>query len=564
MSLVPPLRLRCRDPSCLLVGLLALSGLSALAFSFLGTPRVVARYLSPDGVLAVRTMRQIQWLRVSAAVFGIANLGVLAWLTRRRERLEAVVSWGRRAIEHRPAWLPHMVLGTVLTFFTFIHVSEVLGGWRDVRGAEYYDIARSIAAGEGFSVNESDRWFWYDFERDESEYDVDSYHATAIEEPVYPMVLGHALLWLGEPAKAVVLMVQVLAWALTCLLTFALASQAFGRPVGLLAGVAMAFWPDATYLTVGYLGSGPFGALLVALITYLTLRSIESRGLLRDLAFGALLGTATLTLAAMQVLVPLVAAATVWLRGWKDRKSWVHAAAMIGMAAIVVAPWTIRNWQVFGQPVPVRNGAGLIAHQGNPILAASFHPNPQACSDDIEPYWTAAGPREAVLGLKHDQRKEMAIYKHSYDCIALQAPEGYVDFNEAQRDKLYLAKAMEFIKSRPLLFAEMSAYKYLSLLIGWRPLHSFVAALALIGGLAALRRKEGVVIVLTLAAFIAPYALGVPWGYRYRYPLEPLLLTLAAFCCVGALRMLWAPHEPLARDEKTSSRRKLGVTSSWS
>src|SRR5690606_28944040 len=128
------------------------------------------------------------------------------------------------------------------------------------------------------------------------------------------------------------------------------------------------------------LGPAPFGGLLVTAAALLLLRALERASWRRDLALGAALGFSTLTLAAAQVLVPLSAACIVLFRGWRDRRSWAGAALVALSAAAIIAPWTARNGAVFGEVVPVRTGAGLIAHQGNPILAASFYDNPQACS----------------------------------------------------------------------------------------------------------------------------------------------------------------------------------------
>ena len=53
----------------------------------------------------------------------------------------------------------------------------------------------------------------------------------------------------------------------------------------------------------------------------------------------------------------------------------------------------------------------------------------------------------------------------------------------------------------------------------------------------ALGSKQGFIMLLMLGAFAGPYALGAPWGYRYRYPAEGLLILFA--CSAVLISMAW-------------------------
>jgi len=537
-----------------LVGLLFITACLSLAVAFFVDPEFVARYLSPDGVLSSETVRDIQRLRIIPALMAIPVLLTLAVLLRGgHAAAQRVVRGGHAAAQRvvsrvrplllmeRPDWLYRLILSVVLLICGGIYFAGLLESWESARGAEYWGIARSIAEGHGFSANELNRWFWYDFARDASEYATDEYYPTAISEPLYPLLLGTSYRWFGESGAFAVLLLQLLAWLATCALVYAVGRRTLGRTAGLLAGVSLALWPSTKFLALGYLGPAPFGGLLVVAIAYQTIRTRSHGKLRHDVLLGVLLGVATLTLASSQVFIPLSAASVVFLRGWNQRRSWLSAFAIIVCAAAVIAPWTVRNWQVFGEFVPVRTGVGLISHQGNPVLSATFHPNPQACTNTLGPIWSATGPGDAIRQARSDQVKETEIYKRSFDCIAERAPENFVQFNEAQRDKFYLAQTMEFVKSQPLIFAELAAHKYRAVVIGWRMEHTLVGLLGILGALLALKRPAGFVLTLMVAAFIVPYALGVPWGYRYRYPIEPLLLLLTMHFAVCAARCVLSP-----------------------
>ncbi len=534
-----------------LVGLLFITAWLSLAVAFFVDPEFVARYLSPDGVLSSETVRDIQRLRIIMALMAIPVLLTLAVLLRGgHAAAQRVVRGGHAAAQRvvsrvrplllmeRPDWLYRSILSVVLLIVGGIHYAGLLETWESARGAEYRDIAHSIAEGHGFSTNESNRWFWSDPARDASEYATDEYYPTAIEEPLYPLLLGTSYRWFGESGAFAVLLLQLLAWLATCALVYAVGRRALGRTAGLLAGVSLALWPSTKVVALGYLGPAPFGGLLVVAIAYQTIRTRSHGKLRHDVLLGVLLGVATLTLASSQVFIPLSAASVVFLRGWNQRRSWLSAFAIIVCAAAVIAPWTVRNWQVFGEFVPVRTGLGLISHQGNPVIAATYHPNPQACTDTLGPMWSATGPGDAVRQM---QENETEIYKRSFDCIAERAPDNFVQFNEAQRDQFYLAQTMEFVKSQPLIFAELAAHKYRTVVIGWRMEHTLVGLLGILGALLALKRPAGFVLTLMVAAFIVPYALGVPWKYRYRYPIEPLLLLLTMHFAVCAARCVLSP-----------------------
>src|SRR5690606_11176618 len=170
-------------------------------------------------VLSDRTLARLQLLRVLAAAAGVAAVAALVALLRAKEKtVVRLAERLQRAAAAHADWPFHAALALALTFFTAVHVVDLAGSWRGAEGAEYENIALSIAAGNGFSLNESDRWFWVDFVRDESEYDRTRYYPTAIEEPVYPFLLGYSLKIFGEAGAFVVLLLQLLAWAATCVL----------------------------------------------------------------------------------------------------------------------------------------------------------------------------------------------------------------------------------------------------------------------------------------------------------------------------------------------------------
>ena len=73
------------------------------------------------------------------------------------------------------------------------------------------------------------------------------------------------------------------------------------------------------------------------------------------------------------VFVPVVVLLLFWFAPtpWSAAKM---SAATVLTAMLLVAPWTARNYPVFDEFVPVRNGLGHLAHFGTIGLSASFAP----------------------------------------------------------------------------------------------------------------------------------------------------------------------------------------------
>ena len=135
--------------------------------------------------------------------------------------------------------------------------------------------------------------------------------------------------------------------------------------VGLLALIGRRLGGDTAGLTVAAIGAAhPLliaadGSLMsetlygfwVAAALLLALRLLEHPTLARAAALGAVIGLACLTRGEGLLLLLLLAAPAVW-RGAKGARGRLALGAVaLGTAALVIAPWTIRNATTFDRPV---------------------------------------------------------------------------------------------------------------------------------------------------------------------------------------------------------------------
>lgn len=502
----------------------------------------VVALLSPDGQVSSRTDSQIRFVLMLAGIGGLASLGaqatILLWLRKSsREVIREVVEFTKK---HERVSIPILLICCIGLGLTINLKNRPISEWNNASGAEYLDIATSIVAGHGFSMSEGDRWFWVDF-NPQTTYDDDNFFPTAIEEPIYPYLLAAALSIFGDQGVLAIAVLQLAAWIGSCLLVYCLGKVLFGRYIGFFAAVSLALWPAAEHLVVGYLGPSPLGLLFFTAIAYLITQKLGAKNSNWWVpATGLLLGLSALTLASSQIFIPIAAATVILGKGLKIPGSWGAAVALCLISAAVISPWTYRNWVTFGELVPIRTGMGLISHQGNPTLAGTFLPGPHICSESLGPIWTATDISDAINQATTDQQKEIAIYKRSFDCIAENAPPDYANFNEPQRDAFYLDASKEFIYEHPWTFGKMAFHKYLLAVKGelsWE--QAVFGVLCLIGMIICAAQMRAIAPVIMVLAYFAPYALGIPWGYRYRFPIEPLVILFALYAIDVTVRSVY-------------------------
>jgi hypothetical protein len=110
----------------------------------------------------------------------------------------------------------------------------------------------------------------------------------------------------------------------------------------------------------------PFGSLLLILGAYLFVRYQEQTDapLRANLALGALAGIAGLSSPAVCPSLTLLTAGLAWTgHGWRDRLR--RLVFSLGLAALIILPWSIRNQLMLGAFIPFRSNFALEFAMGN-------------------------------------------------------------------------------------------------------------------------------------------------------------------------------------------------------
>jgi hypothetical protein len=136
-----------------------------------------------------------------------------------------------------------------------------------------------------------------------------------------------------------------------------------GPSAGKFAAALFALWPNLIFNSA----TPEKEMLILALLpwaVFFLLQALNTRRMLPILTCGLIFGAAILVQPSLQFLPPVCAVVLVIvIRSW--RHSLMLATALLLGAMTVIAPWTIRNHQVFGRFVLVSTNGGDVLYRAN-------------------------------------------------------------------------------------------------------------------------------------------------------------------------------------------------------
>jgi 4-amino-4-deoxy-L-arabinose transferase-like glycosyltransferase len=365
-------------------------------------------------------------------------------------------------------------------------------------GFEMGRIGRSVALGQGFSNPYGG-----------------STGTSAWEPPPYPYLIGGVFKIFGIYTYAsawVLLSINSLLAALTTIPVYLIAHRTFGPRVAIWSARAWAFNPYFWYWSIHWIWDTTFTPLMLALIFLVSLELAAPElepwpGWRGWILFGALWGVGALANPTMLAFLPFCGL-WVWRQRYRQGLPSLPGVALSSFVFFVVlSPWLVRNYEIFGRVVFIRDDFGLQLRIGNNKLAdgmliATLQPN--------------------LNKLELEKFERLGEIAYEADCRRL---------------------AFDWIRANPRRFAIISVKR---LFYYWngvpRPTAStapwdfrsslFLASsvLSMWGLVRALRQKwpgawffAGLVLTYpTVYYFVYPHA-------RYRHPIEPELVILAVF-----------------------------------
>lgn len=232
------------------------------------------------------------------------------------------------------------VLRMIVAAFLYKEFADPYRGYWHF-GWETGRIARSIAAGRGFS----------------SPLFGDT-GPTAIMTPLYPYLLAGVFKIFGIYSVAsalVILALNSLFSALTCIPIFFIAENLFTRKIAVWSAWAWVFFPYSIYFSAGRVWVTSLAALFLTLALLATVRLTPATRPRTWILYGVLWGLNGLANPANLAVLPFLA---LWLvyrfrrQGWRWMWSGVLSAVIF---VAVIAPWFVRNYRTFGRFMPFRD-----------------------------------------------------------------------------------------------------------------------------------------------------------------------------------------------------------------
>jgi len=368
-------------------------------------------------------------------------------------------------------------------------------------GCEEGRIARSIAAGEGFSSPLFGKT-----------------GPTSWSAPAYPYLLAgifHVFGIYSRSSAWAILSLNALFSALTCIPVVYVMWPLFGKRAAQISGWAWAFFPYAIYFAAAHVWGYCLDALTLMTVLWATYAIEKQTRLVLWLLYGLLWGIASLVNPVILATLPALLGWLAWRRHKLAMPS--RAALIITVAAlcISVSPWFVRNYRTFGRFIPFRG-----------IFWKEFWAGNTGDISDVYPDWTNPG-LDATEMNKYSSRGELAYM--------------------AEKRTL----GLDFIKHQPSLFLRLTARRIAFTWTGFWTLRSdylagepfafpniAMCSLLTLFMCAGIRQsfRSGQLQVIPFLLILAFYPLVyyvTHIGMEYRHPLDPLVVMLGAVAVAG-------------------------------
>ena len=341
--------------------------------------------------------------------------------------------------------------------------------------------------------------------------------ATAWLAPAYPLLLAAIFKLFGVfTARAffAACFLNMAFSATVCVPIFYVGKKIGSRAVASAAAWLWALFPNAVMMPFEWIWDTSLSALVAVMLLWATLALVESTRLRDWAGYGALWGFALMTNPALGALLPLLLGWMGWRTGQHcERRGWAWRGVVLAASVAILCclPWTARNYVAFHRLIPLRSNLPFELWLGN---------------NDIFDEQARRG-RRAITRTEEARR--------------------YTQMGETAYLEEKWRLATSFIVAHPGLEFRLTGRRFLDFWMGTdAPLKNFIqtdswliraillcSLFSTIGGAAGtlVLAKRKIVGAFATSAFpiVFPCLYYVTHAdLRYRHPLDPVLLLLAA------------------------------------
>ena len=333
---------------------------------------------------------------------------------------------------------------------------------------------------------------------------------SAWEPPLYPYLIGGVFKVFGTYSNASAwVLLTINSWfsALTCIPIYLIARKTLGENVARWSGWAWALFPYVWYWSIHWVWDTTISPFLLAIIFMITLQLEEWEGPSGWILFGAFWGVVALANPSTISFLP-VSGLWAWYRRQKrGHKSLGRFAIASLVFFIIVGPWLVRNHQVFGKWVFIRNDFGQQFALGNGDAARGWsmvHQQPNLNPGELERFkqmgelaYAEARQREAMSFIRRNPARWLVI--------------------TVEKIFYYWGGIPRPGDNAVVIAIRMSLFLLSSILAFWGAIRAFRQD-----------RPGAWLFLLLLLVYPAIYYIVYPHA-RYRHPIEPELMILLVY-----------------------------------
>jgi 4-amino-4-deoxy-L-arabinose transferase-like glycosyltransferase len=338
-------------------------------------------------------------------------------------------------------------------------------------------------------------------------------------EPFYPLLAAGMYLLFGDNFFFW-RMVHVILGTLLVYFIYDIGKHAFKDwRVATLAAFWVAIYPHALFYT-WVLMSEPLLLVLLAASFWAYFRLLDDPSLRWAILMGVLFAAFVLTRSFLLAFFPVMLVFVVIFI--KSPKRWLFAGSALLAFVLTMSPWIIRNYNLQGRFVLLSTRGGYNLWMRN---------NPYFIEDELK-----------AMGVEFPPEKLDNLKYREY---ILGYPEFTPDQGELERNAVLTREGIKFIRANPGFFLQLCWNRF-KWTIGWRsiglkgPLLNGISLLfygpVLLGFIISLfigwKRLEVTLPLWSVVGYFILFYSLTHAGLRYRLPVDPLMMLLAAFAAV--------------------------------
>lgn len=364
---------------------------------------------------------------------------------------------------------------------------------------------------------------------------------TARWPPAFPFLLSLVYRVAGPEPQAGEVLNAILS-ALTVPLLYLVALRSFGRSSARVAGVLLAIMPGQILLAEGLLAESLYAFVLVGLFALMV--ALPDRRW-AAVAIGLAVGVAALTRG--EGLLLLILPPVVWWGCMPSRELWLRSAAMLAATLVVVVPWMVRNSLALDTTVGISTNSAQTFWSGHNPTAYGGPSYPDGkILERINALpahgYDAAQSKllrdDALTWMVHHPVQELTLIPRKLLYLGLGDSRAIgVGRSAAERERLTGTAVTSGIT--PVIVENPRTAVLLGVVadIGWYGLLVLTALALLLLWRRLWATPAARAAIVTLALTIVLYGFVFYGNFRYRMPLEPLMILLIAPLLTGAWRL---------------------------